>query len=185
MARVIKKYYNIIKLIFRSNIYREKILNNFNMAAKTKVKALNGKHVAIVFVIFGLQLCLFTYLNIRNSCSDDNDYNPDGEAFSLSSIVCDKCAIRIHDTLKKYIGIIELNIDVIRKEALIKYDPDVLCRDSIVSIISSIGYNADNLLADKYAFDKLEECCKVKEPLETCIQKYNLIDSKSCCGAKK
>jgi len=155
------------------------------MAAKTKVKALNGKHVAIVFVIFGLQLCLYTYLNFRNSCSDDDYYNPDGEAFSLSSIVCEKCAIRIQDSLKKYIGIIELNIDLIKKEAFVKYDPNVLCKDKIDSLISSMGYNADNLLADKSAFDKLEECCKVKEPLETCIQKYNLTDTKSCCGDKK
>lgn len=185
MARVIKKYYNIIKLIFRSNIYREKILNNFIMVAKTKVKALNGKHVAIVFVIFGLQLCLFTYLNIRNSCSDDHNYNPDGETFSLSSIVCEKCAIRIQDSLKKYLGIIEVNINLIKKEALIKYEPDVLCRDKIDSLISSMGYNSDNLLADKSAFEKLEDYCKAKEPLETCVQKYNLTDAKSCCGDKK
>jgi copper chaperone CopZ len=155
------------------------------MEVKTKVKALNGKHVAIVFVIFGLQLSFFTYLNFRNSCSDEDDYNPDGDTFSLSSIVCEKCADRIQDSLKNYIGIIESKIDLINKEALVKYDPNVLCKDKIDSFISSLGYNADNLLADKSAFDKLEECCKVKEPLEICIQKYNLTDAKSCCGDKR
>lgn len=184
MARVIKKYNNIIKLMYRSKIFREKILNRVNMAAKTKVKALNGKHVAIVFVIFGLQLCLFSYLYFKKSCSDDYNYNPDGETFSLSSLVCEKCAIRIQDSLKKYPGIIEVNIDLIKKEAIIKYEPDVLYRDKIDSLISSMGYNGDNLLADKSAFEKLDDCCKVKEPLETCVQKYNLTDAKSCCGDK-
>ena len=150
----------------------------------SKIKQLNGKHILIVMIILAFQVVMFSYITKMLTCSDDDIEGPIEETFSLNSIVYEKCAQRIKDTLELYYGIIKTDINVSTKEAKITYDPEVICRVHIDKLISSIGYNADEKMVEIKAFDGLDDCCKVKESLESCISKYKLSENKSCCSGE-
>lgn len=77
-----------------------------------------------------------------------------------TSAVCGECKDRIEKGLQGQKGVTEASLDQETKVVTVKYSPDKITPDHIRKAISRIGYNADNVLADKAAFDKLPKCCQ-------------------------
>ncbi|HTX89468.1 MAG TPA: heavy metal-associated domain-containing protein [Bacteroidales bacterium] len=77
-----------------------------------------------------------------------------------TSAVCGSCKTRIEKGLSDKAGIKDVNLDVTNKIVTISYNPSKITPDQIRLEISKLGYDADNVKADKAAYDKLPACCK-------------------------
>jgi periplasmic mercuric ion binding protein len=77
-----------------------------------------------------------------------------------SSVMCGSCKDRIEKGLKSEKGINKATVDVETKTVTVKFDGTKTDPDKIREKISKLGYDADKLLADKTAYDKLPACCK-------------------------
>jgi periplasmic mercuric ion binding protein len=77
-----------------------------------------------------------------------------------TSAVCGMCKDRIEQGLAFEKGIKDVNLDVETKIVTIKYIPSKTTPDEIRKKISKLGYDADDVPADKAAYDKLPKCCK-------------------------
>ena len=81
-----------------------------------------------------------------------------------TSAVCGMCKDRIEQGLAFEKGIKDVSLDVETKIATVKYNPSKITPDEIRKAISKLGYDADEVLADKTAYDKLPKCCKKEAP---------------------
>lgn len=78
-----------------------------------------------------------------------------------TSAVCDMCKERIENGLFTQKGIVEANLDVATKIVTIKFRSNKTSVEVLRKYISSIGYSADEIVADKTAYDKLPGCCQL------------------------
>jgi periplasmic mercuric ion binding protein len=81
-----------------------------------------------------------------------------------TSAVCDECKGRIEGGLAFEKGIKDISLDVDTKVATVKFNPQKTSPEKIRESISKLGYDADDVLADKKAYDKLPACCKKDAP---------------------
>lgn len=77
-----------------------------------------------------------------------------------TSAVCDMCKDRIEQGMAFEKGVKNVVLDVDTKIATITYNPSKTTPDDLRKAISKLGYDADNVAADKSAYDKLPACCK-------------------------
>lgn len=82
-----------------------------------------------------------------------------------TSAVCGECKDRIEKGLLEQKGIKDASLDQETKVVTVKYSPEKITPDEIRKAISGIGYNADDVLADKAAYDKLPKCCRKNEKM--------------------
>ena len=77
-----------------------------------------------------------------------------------TSAVCDMCKETLESNLVFEKGIKKSELDV--KSAIINvtYNPQKTNPDKIRAAISKLGYDADDIPADKKAYEKLSSCCK-------------------------
>jgi len=77
-----------------------------------------------------------------------------------TSATCDMCK----ETIEKYVafekGVKKITLDVDTKIATVIYNPQKTTPEKIRLAISNSGYDADDIVANKKAYDKLDECCK-------------------------
>ncbi len=77
-----------------------------------------------------------------------------------TSAICGTCKDRIEKGLKSEKGINEVSLDLETKIVTVKFQGTKTDPDKIREKISKLGYDADNLFADKTAYDKLPACCR-------------------------
>ena len=77
-----------------------------------------------------------------------------------TSAVCDMCKERIEKGLIFEKGIKDVTLDVKTKIATVKYRTDKTNPETIRSMISKLGYDADEVPADTKAYENLPACCK-------------------------
>jgi len=77
-----------------------------------------------------------------------------------TSAQCDMCKDRIEKALNKLDGVDKAILDLKTKKVEVTYDSKEISVDKIKKSISKTGYDAENLAADKKAYDKLPKCCK-------------------------
>jgi periplasmic mercuric ion binding protein len=77
-----------------------------------------------------------------------------------TSAVCDMCKDRIEQGMAYEKGVKNITLDVDTKIATISYNPGKTTADELRKAISKLGYDADNVAADKTAYNKLPACCK-------------------------
>ena len=80
---------------------------------------------------------------------------------SLPTIQCGSCIRTIDKALDKIGGVVNTDIDVENKKALITYDDTKTDVAKIEDAISSAGYDANEKKADPVAYNKLHTCCKL------------------------
>lgn len=77
-----------------------------------------------------------------------------------TSATCDMCK----ETIEKYVafekGVKTVTVDVATKMATVVYNPQKTTPEKIRIAISKSGYDADDVPADKKAYNKLDDCCK-------------------------
>lgn len=104
-------------------------------------------------IIFSLIAMLFVTLSIAKT--DD-----DKVVKIKTTAVCEMCKARIERTLGLSKGVKESNLDLDNKVVTVKYNPKKTTPEAIRATIINTGYDADDLLANKKAHDKLPDCCK-------------------------
>jgi mercuric ion binding protein len=84
------------------------------------------------------------------------------EVSIVTSAQCDMCKKRIEEGLYTQKGVIEANLNVETKVIRIKFRNNKTTEADLRKYISSIGYNADDVVADKTAYDQLPGCCQAE-----------------------
>ena len=77
-----------------------------------------------------------------------------------TSAVCGMCEERIETNIAYEKGVKKVELDDSTNIVTIGYDPRKTDPDQLRTAISKIGYDADDVAADKEAYDKLPACCK-------------------------
>lgn len=80
-----------------------------------------------------------------------------------SSVQCGMCKKTIEKALEDVEGVEESNVKYKKKYTIVKFDPDLTSPEKIREAISKAGYQADDVKANKEAYDKLHHCCKLPE----------------------
>ncbi len=77
-----------------------------------------------------------------------------------TSAICGMCKERIESNIKFEKGVTFVELDNETKIATIKYRTKKTNPDNLRKAISKLGHDADDVMADKKAYDKLPACCK-------------------------
>jgi copper chaperone CopZ len=77
-----------------------------------------------------------------------------------TSAECGECEIRLEEALNYTKGIVFAELDLTTMKLNVKFKPKQITLEEIKVKIASLGYQADEVPADKVAFDALPACCK-------------------------
>lgn len=77
-----------------------------------------------------------------------------------TSSQCDECKERIEEALAFEKGVKTADLDVETKIVTVTYKKGKTSPEKIRKAISKVGYDADDVAADKKAYAKLDACCK-------------------------
>ena len=78
-----------------------------------------------------------------------------------TSAECESCKERLEAKLNYTAGIKFADLDVPTKNLTVKFNTAKISLQEIKTIISDLGYNADDLPANPEAYEALPSCCKV------------------------
>jgi copper chaperone CopZ len=100
-----------------------------------------------------------------------------------TSAQCDMCKKRIEDKLNYTSGVKYAELDVDSKVLTVKYSTKKLSKKKVQTIVSDLGYNADDVKRNETAHSKLPGCCQSST---TAVKACCSSGSKSCSkDAKK
>lgn len=77
--------------------------------------------------------------------------------------LCESCKNRIETYLKRYDGILEVNVNFRKAETKVKYITDRINIEEIKAAIANVGYDADDVEASPDAYNRLPKSCKKYE----------------------
>jgi len=77
-----------------------------------------------------------------------------------SSVVCGMCRDRVTKELAFEKGVTDVKVDTQKQIITVTYRTKSTDKETIKKAITKIGYDADELMADQEAHDKLPACCK-------------------------
>lgn len=102
----------------------------------------------------------------KNETGKNTEQNQDiaaGEevVIRLPTMQCNMCKKTIEKDLKKLDGVNEVNVVVKEKVAKVTFDKSKTDVNSIEGVIVAAGYQANDKPANKEAYDKLDDCCKI------------------------
>ncbi|MEM8585210.1 MAG: heavy metal-associated domain-containing protein [Bacteroidota bacterium] len=90
----------------------------------------------------------------------------DGERIERAVIkttaICGMCKVRIEGKVKELEGVVSASLDLVSRKLRVRYDADLLSLDMIREAIASVGYKADDVPANREAFDALPGCCRTE-----------------------
>jgi len=113
----------------------------------------------LLFSAVILLLAAFVFTTTSKAQTQDTTIK---EVKILTSAVCDMCKGKIEKKVNKLDGIESLELDLETKILTITYHNEKTTVNDIKTAITKAGYSADELPADKEAFDNLPKCCKNK-----------------------
>jgi mercuric ion binding protein len=82
---------------------------------------------------------------------------------STPTVQCEKCKKTIEDLLKRYDGVMNVNVNVKHKEVTVKYITDRTNEEIIKTAIANAGYDANEISANPDSYKALPKCCKKPE----------------------
>ncbi|HWJ90392.1 MAG TPA: cation transporter [Flavisolibacter sp.] len=82
---------------------------------------------------------------------------------STPTVQCNMCKKTIEDLLKRYDGVMTVNVNVKRKETTVKYITDRTNEEIIKTAIANAGYDASEIAANADSYKALPKCCKKPE----------------------
>jgi|ERR1051325_2515030 copper chaperone CopZ len=80
-----------------------------------------------------------------------------------TSAQCESCKKRLEGKMAFEKGVKKVSLDVETKVLSVTYDPKKTSPEKLKTAVTKIGYDADEMQADKKAYDKLPKCCKKEE----------------------
>lgn len=100
-------------------------------------------------------------LLISFSIKAESSYDNRTGEILLPTIQCGMCKKTIEKAVNKIDGVLSISVDVDGKNAKVTYDDSKTSLEAIEIAVTKAGYNANNREADKKAYDKLHDCCKM------------------------
>ncbi len=73
---------------------------------------------------------------------------------------CDKCKDQIEFFISKTDGVTAIKVDLKRKTATVSWLTDRTNKEYIKTAIANLGFDADDIEAEEYAYKRLPACCK-------------------------
>ncbi|MBS1512269.1 MAG: heavy-metal-associated domain-containing protein [Bacteroidetes bacterium] len=73
---------------------------------------------------------------------------------------CDKCKDQIEFFMSKTEGVTSIKVDLKRKTATVTWLTDRTDKETIKTAIANLGFDADDIEAEEYAYKRLPPCCK-------------------------
>jgi len=110
----------------------------------------------LALIVFFLSIVLIPVSSLQSGTTGDVT-----ATVSLPTIQCNMCVTNISDALDKVKGVKDYSVDLEGKKVTVTYDDAVTSVSKIENAISKAGYGANNKKANKKAYDKLDDCCKV------------------------
>ncbi len=114
-----------------------------------------------IMVFTYLKLSILMLLFISFGLKAEINYDNRTVEISLPTIQCGMCKKTIEKAVKKVEGVTKISVDMESKIATVTFDDTVTSITDIENAISKSGYDANEKKADKKAYDKLYECCKI------------------------
>jgi len=81
-----------------------------------------------------------------------------------TSAVCQQCKDRLEHDMAFEKGVKAVNLDLDTKVLTVVVKKSKNTRENLKKAVTKIGYDADDLAADKRAYDRLPDCCKKDAP---------------------
>jgi copper chaperone CopZ len=78
---------------------------------------------------------------------------------------CDKCKDQLEFFISKTEGVTSVKVDLKRKTITVGWLTDRTNKEYIKTAIANLGFDADDIEAEEYAYKRLPQCCK--KPPET------------------
>jgi periplasmic mercuric ion binding protein len=78
---------------------------------------------------------------------------------------CDKCKDQLEFFMSKTEGVTSVKVDLKRKTITVGWLTDRTNKEYIKTAIANLGFDADDIEAEEYAYKRLPQCCK--KPPET------------------
>ena len=82
---------------------------------------------------------------------------------STPTLQCDMCKKTIEDLLRRYDGVLNVNVNVKKKEVMVKYLTDRTNEEILKTAIANAGYDANEIAANPDSYKLLPKCCKKTE----------------------
>lgn len=76
---------------------------------------------------------------------------------------CEECKSKIEGYLKRYDGIVSINVNFHKGETTVKYVTDRINIEEIKTAIANEGFDADDVPANPEFYKRLPKCCKKPE----------------------
>jgi periplasmic mercuric ion binding protein len=77
-----------------------------------------------------------------------------------TSAQCEMCKDRIETAMAYEKGVLKSNLDLETKVLTVKYKTDKTTAEKIRKAVAALGYDADDVVANYEAYQKLPNCCK-------------------------
>lgn len=77
-----------------------------------------------------------------------------------TSAVCNMCKDRLEHDMAFEKGVKSVELDIDTKVLTITYKTNKTNKEELKMAVTKIGYDADDLMADQKAHDRLPECCQ-------------------------
>ena len=122
-----------------------------------KCKNLNNNIMKKVFVI--VSVVMFAFLGGTQQSFAQKAKKTDVVKIKTSA-VCGMCKERIEKNIAFEKGVTDVVLDNDTKIVTVTYKTAKTSPEKIKQALSKLGYDADDVPADKAAYDKLPPCCK-------------------------
>ncbi|HVT85979.1 MAG TPA: heavy-metal-associated domain-containing protein [Chitinophagaceae bacterium] len=76
---------------------------------------------------------------------------------------CEECKDKIETYLKRYDGVMSINVNIRKGETTVKYITDRINIEDIKTAIANVGFDADDVPANPDFYKLLPKCCKKPE----------------------
>jgi mercuric ion binding protein len=76
---------------------------------------------------------------------------------------CEECKDKIETYLKRYDGVMSINVNIRKGETTVKYITDRINIEDIKAAIANVGFDADDVPANPDFYKLLPKCCKKPE----------------------
>jgi periplasmic mercuric ion binding protein len=82
------------------------------------------------------------------------------QVVKIPQALCVNCKTRLETQLKRYDGVLEFVVNYRKGEARVKFLTDRTDIEQIKTAVSNTGYDADDVLANPDAYNRLPKTCK-------------------------
>ena len=106
-----------------------------------------------------LQLSLLAFFGLVLSAAAQNKTTAKAE-IKTPTIQCDMCKSRIEKYLLRQEGVTAVKVDVKKKVTNVTWIKDRTNIENVKAAIATVGYDADDVLAEESSYKKLPPCCK-------------------------